>query len=104
MMAEPAVAEEPRQHGQGARRESLIDERLLSFERLDRGTTGQGVFAGIRIGNLRVKLTDCSQAFGLMPVPAVEWLAQNELPARRVVAKIEPVCDVARFSANASVN
>ena len=56
MMAEPAVAEESRQHGQGARRESLIDERLLPFERLDGGATGQGVFAGCRIGNLRVRV------------------------------------------------
>jgi integrase len=29
MMAESAVSKEPRQHGHGARRESLIDERLL---------------------------------------------------------------------------
>ena len=39
MMAQLAVTKKPRQHGQGARRESLIDEWFLSFERLDRRAT-----------------------------------------------------------------
>ena len=60
MMAESAVPEESRQHGQGARRERLIDERFLPFEGLNSGTTGQRVFAGCNVGNLWKKLADCS--------------------------------------------
>src|SRR5579863_5698388 len=74
MMDEPAVPEESRQHGQGARRERLVDERLLPFERLDRGTTRQWVFAGYGIGNLRIELGDRTQPFGFPAVPAVEGL------------------------------
>jgi hypothetical protein len=103
MMDEPAVTEKSRQHSQCARRESLVDERLLPFERLDRGTTGQRVFAGCGIRNLRIELTDCSQSFCLAAVSAVERLTKDKLPARGVVAKIEPVADVARLPRDASV-
>jgi hypothetical protein len=95
VMAKSAVPEEPRQHGQGARRESLIDEWFLPFECLDRGTTGQRVFAGRRIGNLRKEFADCPQPFGLPAVPAVQRLAQNELPVR-AGAKIDHVAPRSR--------
>ena len=95
MMAKPAVPEKPRQHGQSARGESLIDIRLLSLERLDSGTTGQGFFASGRVGNFRIKLGDRPQSVRLAAIPAVERLAQNILPTRRVVAEIKPVRDVA---------
>ncbi len=57
------MPEESRQHGQGACRESLIDEGLLPLERFDRGTAGQGVFTGRVVGNLRIKLNHRSQPF-----------------------------------------
>lgn len=104
MVAELAIPEEPRQHCQGARRESLIDEWFLPFESLDCRTAGQRVFTGCRVGNLRIEFRDRSQPFSLPPIPAVERLAQNELPARCTVAKIEPVCDVARLLTHASVD
>ena len=104
MIAKPSIPEESCQHGQGARCESLIDERLLSFERFDRGATWHRILAGSQIGNLRIEFADRSQAFGLSAVPAVEGLAKNELSARRVVTKIKPICDVARFSAHASLD
>ena len=63
VMAKPAIPEEPRQHSQGACRERLVDEGLLPFERLDRRTTGQRVFAGRSVGNLRVEIADRPQAF-----------------------------------------
>ena len=103
-MAKPAIPEASRHHGQRACRQRLIDERLLPFERLDRGATGQGVFAGCSIGNLRVKLSDCSQPFCLPTVPTIERLAQDKLPARRIVAEIEPVGDVARLPGHASLD
>src|SRR5215472_1021884 len=104
MMAKPAVPEKPRQHGQSARGESLIDIRLLSLERLDSGTTGQGFFASGRVGNFRIKLGDRPQSVRLAAIPAVERLAQNILATRRVVAKIEPVRDVARPRNQASLD
>src|SRR5579863_6334366 len=91
MVDEPAVTEKSRQHGQCTRRESLVDEGLLPFERLDGGTTGQGIFAGCGIGNLRIKLTDAAKTFRLLAVSAVERLAQHKLPARRIVPEIEPI-------------
>ena len=95
MMAKPAVPEKPRQHGQSARGESLIDKRLLTFERFDCRATGQRVFADGRIGDLRIEFADYPQPFGLAAIPAVERLARNILPTRRVVAEIKPVRDVA---------
>lgn len=104
MMAESAVPEESRQHGQSARRECLVDERLLPLQRLDGGTTGQRIFASRGIGNFRVELADRSQPFCLAAVPSVERLAKDVLPAGRVVAKIKPVRDVARLPGHASVD
>jgi hypothetical protein len=40
MMRERSVAKEARQHGESASGQHLVDERLLSFERLDRGAAG----------------------------------------------------------------
>jgi len=104
MMDEPAVPEESRQHGQSARRERLIDEGLLPFERLDRGTTGQQIFARRCISNLRIELADRSQPFGFSAVSAVERLAQHKLPARRIVAEIEPIRDIAQSLHHALLN
>ena len=104
MMAQPAVTEESRQHGQCARRERLVDERLLPFERLDGGTTRQRVFAGRRAGNLRIELTNGPQPFRLPAVPAIERLAQHKLPARRIVPEIEPIRDVARSLHHATLD
>ncbi|HET7057412.1 MAG TPA: hypothetical protein VFI05_01695, partial [Nitrospiraceae bacterium] len=83
MMAKSAITEESCQHGQGACREGLIDERFLPLERFDRGATGQRIFAGSRIGNFRIEFTDRPQAFSLASIPSIEGLAENELSARR---------------------
>jgi hypothetical protein len=104
MMPKLAIPEESRQHGQGACRESLIDEWFLTFEGLDSRTTGQRVFAGGNFGNFWIELADCPQPFGLAAVSAVERLAQNKLPARCIVPEIEPVRDVARFPGYASLD
>jgi hypothetical protein len=103
-MAKSAVTEESCQHGQGARRESLIDERLLAFESLDRRTTRQRIFADRFIGNLRIELGDRSQPFRLPTVPAVQRLAQNKLSARCIVSEIEPIRNIARSLHYASLD
>jgi hypothetical protein len=65
----------------------LVDERLLPFECLDCGTTGQGVFAGCGIGNLRIELGDRPEPFGLLADSAVQRLA---LPVLRPILEINP--------------
>lgn len=80
MMAKSAVPEESCQHGQGACRERLIDEGLLPFERLDGGATGQRVFPGCGIGNLRIEFADRPQPSCLATVPTIQRLAKNKLP------------------------
>jgi hypothetical protein len=83
VIADSAIPEESRQHGERARRERLIDEWFLPFEYLDRGTAGQWVFAGCGIGNLRIEFRYRSQPLRLAAVPAIEWLAQHKLPGMR---------------------
>ena len=57
-MTQPSIAEEPRQHGESARRQSLVDERLLPIESLDGRATRQRVFARRSIDDLGIQLTD----------------------------------------------
>jgi hypothetical protein len=80
VVGESSIPEQPRQHGERARRESLIDEWLLQFECFDGGAAWEWVFARIGIDNLGKQFA----------VPRVQWLAENELTAGVVVAKIEP--------------
>jgi hypothetical protein len=72
MIRELAVSEEPCQHGQSARRAFLIDERLLAFDRLDRGSAWQGVFPRSRVSILPIELADRPQPFRLAAIPAVD--------------------------------
>ena len=91
MMGDPLVAQQTRQHRQGAHGERLIDKRLLAFESLDCRATRKRVFASIGVDDLRVQLIDNAQPFRRAPVARIPRLAKNELPARRIVAKIEPI-------------
>ena len=104
MMAQPAVTEESSQHRQGACRKSLIDERFLPLKRFNCGTAGQRVFANGRISNLRIEFADRPQPCRFPPAPAVQRLAEDKLPTRCVIAKIEPVGDVARLPGHAALN
>ena len=90
-MGERAVAKEPRQHGECARREHLIDEWLLPFERLRRAATGQRILACFRIRNLRIEFRNGSQPGRAAAVRGVQRLAEHILTAARVVAEVEPV-------------
>ena len=90
-MGECAVAKEPRKHSERACRQHLIDEWLLSFERLRRTATGQRIFACFRIRNLRIELRNGSQPDRAAVVCGVQRLAEHILTAARVVAEVEPL-------------
>ena len=91
VVRELSVAKEPCEHGQCARRQSLVDERLLAVQCLDGGTTGQRVFTSFSVDDLWIQLTDRAQSSGLPAIARVQWLAENELAAGGIVAEIEPV-------------
>jgi hypothetical protein len=91
VVRELSVAEEPRQHGQRARRQSLVDERLLAVQRLDGRATGQRVFTSLGVDDLGIQFAHGAQPAGFPPVARVQWLAENELAAGGIVAEIEPI-------------
>lgn len=64
----------------------------------------QPVLTPCRVGNLRIELAPSPQVFRSSAVPAIELLDQNKLPARRVVAEIEPAGNVARLLRHAMVD
>ena len=90
-MGELPIAEELRQHGQRTGSKSLVDERLLPVESFDRRTAWQGVLAGFGVYDLGVKLADRAQSTCLAPVPRVQWLTKDILPAGGIVAEVKPV-------------
>jgi hypothetical protein len=53
-MAELSVSKQPRQHGESARRQGLVDKGFLTLERFDCGAAWQIVFAICSINDLRV--------------------------------------------------
>src|SRR5580698_3350556 len=53
-----SIAKEPRQHGQCARRQGLVDEGLLPIESFDGGAARQRVLTGYRVDDLGIQLTD----------------------------------------------
>ena len=91
-----AVPEELSQHGERTQRECLVDEWLLPVECLDCGTTGQRIFSGVCIDDLRIQLAHRSQALSLPAIPAVQGLTENILTAGGVVAEIKPVAGMAQ--------
>ena len=91
MMRESAVAEESCKHCKSAGGKRLVDERLLPVQRFDGGAAWQRIFTGLRIGDLRIKFTDGAQPVGLSPVTRIQRLTKDVLPARGVVAEIEPI-------------
>ena len=91
MVRELSVAEEPRQHCQRARRQSLVDERFLAIQRLDGRATGQRVFASLGVDDLGIQFAHGPQPAGFPSVARIQWLAENELAAGGVVAEIKPI-------------
>ncbi len=91
MVCELSIAKESRQHGQSGRCQSLVDEGFLTIQRLDGRTTGQRIFTRFSVDDLGVEFTDRAQSCGLPAIARVQWLAENELAAGRVVAEIEPI-------------
>ena len=98
VVGDPSISEETGQHGQRARRQSLVDERLLAVQRLNCGTTGQRVFTSLGVDDLGIQLAHGPQPTCLSSVARVQWLTENELAAGGIVAEIEPVrCAVPGF-------
>ena len=98
MVGQLTVAKELGQHGKSARSESLIDERLLPVQGLNRRAARQRIFAGIRVGDLRVEFTDRSQPVRLPAIACIERLAKNILSAGRIIAQIKPIIGLAQSS------
>ena len=69
VMVQLSIAEEPRQHGQCARCQGLVDEGLLPIEGFDGRTARQGVFTGRRVNDLGIQLTDRAQPDGGASIP-----------------------------------
>ena len=91
MVRELSIAKEPRQHRQRARCQSLVDKWLLTVQCLNGRTTGQRIFASLSVDDLWIQFTDSAQSCGLPAIARIQWLAENELAARGVVAEIEPI-------------
>src|ERR1700676_5047196 len=83
------IAKELGKHGKSARCESLIDERLLSVQCLNRRAAWQRIFASISVDDLRVEFADRSQAVCLPAIARIERLAKNILSAGRIVTQID---------------
>src|ERR1700722_148193 len=81
VMPEFAVAKKPGEHRQSAESECLVDEGLLTVQRLDGGATRQRVFPRFHVDDLRVEFADGSQALGLPVVPCIQRLTKDVLAA-----------------------
>ena len=91
MVRELSVAKEPRQHRQRTRRQSLVDEWFLAIQCLDGRTTRQWIFTRFCVDDLWIQFTDSAQSRSLPSIARIQWLAENELAAGGIVAKIEPI-------------
>ena len=96
MVAQPAIPKQLRQRGEGTGRECLIDERFLPVEGLNRRAARQGVFPDVGIDDLGIQLAHGSQSLSFAAIARIEWLTENVLAARRVIAQIEPIARVAQ--------
>src|SRR5438067_8531131 len=71
VMVQLSIPEEPRQHGESARGECLIDEGLLPIECFDRIAVRQRVLTGCRVDDPGIQLTDSLQPDYSVSVPCV---------------------------------
>jgi hypothetical protein len=90
-MADLSIPEESCQHREGTRRKRLVNERLLPFEGLYSGATRQRVFACGDVDDLWIQLTHSPEPRCPASIPRVQWLSQDVLATRSVVAYIKPV-------------
>jgi len=91
VMADLSIPEESCQHREGTRRKRLVNERLLPFEGLYSGATRQRVFACGDVDDLWIQLTHSPEPRCPASIPRVQWLSQDVLATRSVVAYIKPV-------------
>jgi len=73
----------------------LVDERMLTLQRLGSATTGLLIVIERRIDDLGEKLRNRAKPVSLMPIGPIERLSEDELSRVRIVAKIKPVGDAA---------
>jgi hypothetical protein len=73
----------------------LVDERMLTLQRLGSATTGLLIVIERRIDDLGEKLRNGAKPVGLMSVGPIERLSKDELPRIGIVAEIEPVSNAA---------
>jgi len=91
MVGEFAVSKELRKHRESTSGERLVDEGFLAIEGFGRRAARKRIFTNSLVYNLRIQFADCAQPLGLSAVARIEWLAEDELPAGRIVAEIEPI-------------
>jgi hypothetical protein len=91
VVSQLSVTEEPREHRKSAHRKRLIDEGLLAVQSFDGRTARQRIFRLFHIGDLGIELADGAQPLRLSMVSIVQRLPKYVLPARGVVAEIEPI-------------
>jgi hypothetical protein len=73
----------------------LIDERMLVLQGLGGATTGLQIIIKRRIDDLREQLRNGPKPVRFMSIVSIERLSQCELAGVCIVAKIEPIGDVA---------
>ena len=93
LIVQASVPKQAGEHGQRARCECLVDERLLAFKSFGRRTARKRIFSFARVHDLRVELGDGSQPVCPSTVESVEWLSEYKLTACRIVAQVEPIAD-----------
>jgi hypothetical protein len=103
-MVRNRFAEQSAQKRERVVRESLIDKRMLPFERLGRAAARLGFVIEFSVDNVREEFRDGSQSRSFMSVDVVEWLPENELTAVGMVSNVEPIPNRAIRAGNARVN
>ncbi len=91
MVGQRSITEQTGEQRQGLVRQQGILKRFLLLEAFHGAAARLAVVVQRRINNFGKKLSDRSQASSRSAVDRIQRLAQDELPARLTVARVQPV-------------